>query len=471
MLGQKATLPLFDLSAMLFHMKRLLTFFRENPFLSGSAIVLIGSMTTNVLNYAFNLVLGRLLSPEEYGEVALLVTLSMLLTAPLAALRILLTQRIAVLQNAGKHEEIRSLVRLTRRVSFALGIASTAFLAALAPLAARFFEIHTTPLLLLSLVVPASIAISISMSVAQGLQNFRALSLSSIITTVTKLFGSVALVLIGFGAGGVSMALVGSTLLAHRYLLSVPALRKFFPSSSFLSFRSKDPQEPLSKVAALRNTFRNVPPYFPVAFGATLLLALFGNIDVVLGKRVLEAGDAGILSAVAVMGRIITYGGSAIVTVLLPMTAATLPEDAPAERADAPKRARKKADRLLALAFMIVGGTGAVCLLLFFFFSVPVVTILFGTRYLLAAPFLPEFGLAMFFGSLSTVFLYHFLAKLSRLFLVPYTFVTVAFIASFFTTHPTIHSIVRAELIANVVLFVSFLLVFVFEKYRNIKNH
>jgi hypothetical protein len=90
----------------------------RHPFLSGSALILAGSLITNVLNYAFNLIVGHLLTPAEFGEVALLMTLFMLVTAPLGSIRILLTQRIATLSRTEDADAIRSFVHLTRRVSF-----------------------------------------------------------------------------------------------------------------------------------------------------------------------------------------------------------------------------------------------------------------------------------------------------------------------------------------------------------------
>lgn len=441
-------------------MRSILSTFRKNPFLSGSALVLAGSVIVNLINYAFNVVIGRMLSPEEYGSVALFITLSMLITMPFGSIRILLTQRIATLFGEGRSDEVRDLLRLSRRATWRIGLAGTGLFLACSPFLANFFDIPILPLLILSLIIPASLAYNLSLSLAQGKQHFRELSLSNILVSASKLLGSIVLIAIGLGSAGVVSALVGSTVVAHLSLVSVPTLRSFFFSKGIPALQKSSARSSASKENPLQKITRHIPRYFPVAFAASILMALFGNIDIVLGKRVLDAEEAGILSSVAILGRIITYGGSSIVTVLLPMTAAG------SAATSAQPASTKSANRLLFLSLFLVGSTGLACLLLFFFFPEPLVLLLFGKHYLSAAPFLAPFGLAMFLGSLSTVFLYSFLARLRRTFLVPYGLATAGFIMSFFLAHPSIGSIVYAELFANAFLFLSFLFLFCFEQFR-----
>lgn len=449
---------------------------KHHPFLSGSAIVLAGSLATNVLNYAFNLVIGRMLTPVEYGEVALLVTLSMLLTAPFGSIRILLTQRIATLTGRGDTDNIVHLISLTRRVVFFFGIGATLFLLALSPWSADFFRVEMVPMALLSLIIPVSLAASITGSIAQGRQAFALLSLSSIIATLVKFTGSVALIAIGLASSGVVLALIGSALAAHLFLLAFPQVKRFFPHFGLWTF---DFRLFLSHLSTLRTFFdhrrirlfaKSIPPYFSIALAATLLGALFGMIDVVLGKRLLDAESAGILSAVAVLGRVITYGSGAIVTVLLPLSATSLAIQSSGDNVALPKKQGASPDRFLALSLAIVGGSGIACLFLFRFFDTEIVSLLFGERYLAATPFLFTFGVAMFLGSLSAVFISHFLARLDRFFIIPFAIVTAGFIGSVFFLPRTIDSIVRAELASNAILLLAFVAIFVARKVKETRQ-
>ena len=42
----------------------------NHPLFSGSAIVFVGNMTANVVNYLYHLIMGRMLGPVEYGVLA-----------------------------------------------------------------------------------------------------------------------------------------------------------------------------------------------------------------------------------------------------------------------------------------------------------------------------------------------------------------------------------------------------------------
>src|SRR5258708_1721467 len=56
-------------------MKKFLKPIINNPLFSGSLVMILGSNATNFINYVFNLVIGRLLGPAQYGELAALLSL------------------------------------------------------------------------------------------------------------------------------------------------------------------------------------------------------------------------------------------------------------------------------------------------------------------------------------------------------------------------------------------------------------
>ncbi len=53
------------------YFKQLIT----NPLFSGSAIMIFGSNFVSFINYLFHLVMGRMLGPASYGELAALIAL------------------------------------------------------------------------------------------------------------------------------------------------------------------------------------------------------------------------------------------------------------------------------------------------------------------------------------------------------------------------------------------------------------
>ena len=51
-----------------------------------TGFVLFGSVIINILNYIFTILIGRLLGPAAYGEVAVILGLSTILTVPALSL-------------------------------------------------------------------------------------------------------------------------------------------------------------------------------------------------------------------------------------------------------------------------------------------------------------------------------------------------------------------------------------------------
>jgi O-antigen/teichoic acid export membrane protein len=415
---------------------KLLSHIANNHFAKSSGIVLAGSLAANVLNYAFNLVMGRLMQPAEYGAVVTLVTLTMLVTVPATAVTLLLAKRTAALDAQGQSESIRDLFHLTARASWLVGALSALLLVAVSPWLAKFFHTSTLPLIIFGLVVPASLLSAAGNGTLQGLQKFIPLSISGIIMATAKLVLSVLLVLLGFSVSGVVAALIIGSIIAYSYARFKlgPAIRKTATATT--------------ADIKLTQLFRSLPEAFGLIFFAAILIALFTNIDVVLIKHFLPASDAGHYSALAILGRMITYGAIAIVTVLLPMASAS---HAKGDGSSA---------KLLGRALLIVAGTSAIAAVLFFIAPELIIKILFGSTYLLVAPYLGLFGSAMLMGAISLVFIHYFIAVHSKIFIYPFTLATLVLILLISFFHTSIRQIAYMQLIANALLLASMAFVF-----------
>src|SRR3989344_4146763 len=62
-------------------------FTNHNHLLHHSLIILAGAMIVNLLNYAYQLVMGRLLGPEEYGVLGALFSLIYIITFSFGTLK------------------------------------------------------------------------------------------------------------------------------------------------------------------------------------------------------------------------------------------------------------------------------------------------------------------------------------------------------------------------------------------------
>ncbi|NCU42443.1 MAG: hypothetical protein EOM19_07050, partial [Candidatus Moranbacteria bacterium] len=66
--------------------------FKNSLFLRNSFLLFSGSMLANVFNYIFHFAMGRMVTPQVYGEMEAIVSLLAIITVPGSALVIVATQ-------------------------------------------------------------------------------------------------------------------------------------------------------------------------------------------------------------------------------------------------------------------------------------------------------------------------------------------------------------------------------------------
>jgi len=145
--------------------------FKSRFFQLGS-VVLLGSFLVNILNYVFNLVMGRMLSPAEFGEVASLMGLAMIVGVPSASLTRLMAKYSADFKEKNKFNLIANLFRLVEKRSFQLGLLVIIIFLLLIPLLVWFLQIDLWPLVVFSLILPLSLLLAVNQGLLQGLQKF-----------------------------------------------------------------------------------------------------------------------------------------------------------------------------------------------------------------------------------------------------------------------------------------------------------
>lgn len=399
-----------------------------------------GSVAANAMHYLFNLVMGRIMAPEQYGEVVLIITFITLIGTPFAAVRLALATRAAELSAQNLPGRIARIRHLALRFQWHAGLAVSLLYLMSLPLLARYFRMDMgtlaslTPLLFLT---AANASVS---GMLQGLQDFVTLSAAQIITAVIKFLGGLALVMAGFAVYGVIGALVLGTIISYAY-----SSRRL---ARALSGAAPDTTE-ISVLAALRQ----LPPFFVPLLGITILMALFTGLDVMLAKHYLAPDTAGAYSALSVLGRIILYGATAIVTVLLPHAAA--------------ERARSGSETAaLRLALGLVGAVSAALAILFSAVPGFIVALLYGSHYLHIAGLLPLFSVAMLMSALSIVFIHFFIAGRESRIIIPLSAAIAALCAAIIARHEAPIDLVRAQIIANAVLLCGLLALYPLYKRR-----
>ena len=351
-------------------------------FFTSSSVIFAGSLVVNVLNYVFTLVMSRLLAIEDFGEVAALLSLFLIISVPGTALAMLMAREAAsgAVHGLGAVERLFIILGAhTVKAALALLIAFLIFV----PLLSEYLHIPIAPIYVFSLLVPLTLLSSLQSGTLQGLQEFFSLSAQSILGTLIKLIAAIILVGAGFSVSGVMGALVLSALATFLYGFWATRIRLVKNTSAI----SEDAYDS----GLLAKLFGSI-------LLTSLLLALLSNIDILLAKHYLAPDLAGQYGALSALGKILIYGVGAFISVLLPMASA------------AHARGHGEEKRLLALSLASVALASLGAFAVFSLFPHLVVSLLFGARYADIAGYLGIFSIAMTAIALSTVFINYFVA-------------------------------------------------------------
>lgn len=172
--------------------------------LSSGGLLFAGTFLGALLGYAFFVVLGRSMTPDDLGAVGSLINLSTILTVPGLGLQLVTARGVA-------SQSSTSLGRSGGPVDGGLlvgallvGGVPALLLAVTAPLVAPLLHLPSVaPLVVLALsAVPMTVAFA-ALGVLQGAERFAALGLSALLVGVAKIASAVAASALGQGVLGV----------------------------------------------------------------------------------------------------------------------------------------------------------------------------------------------------------------------------------------------------------------------------
>lgn len=340
-----------------------------NPLFSGSAVMIVGSNTTNFLNYIYHLIMGRLLGPSSYGELAALFSLMGLVGMVPLALGLVIVKYVSSAKTAGEVTSLidwlgKKIMILSWMMFFSLTLGSFFI--------SSFLKIENPLLIvLIGTTFLVSLPAFFNRSVLQGLLRFKQLVSSILAENTIKLLLGVFLVYLGWAVGGAVMALVVAGLVG--WLLS-----KMFISDYTNTNKPIYPRPKLILSYA-----------FPVLVQSVATTSLF-SADLMLVKHFFSPHEAGLYAALSTLGKIIFFASGPIGAVMFPLISQ--------------KKAQGKGYRQVFLySFLLTTILACVILLFYWWFPKVAVNLLYGSLYLEAADLLIWLGIFMTLFTLSSL--------------------------------------------------------------------
>jgi len=356
---------------------------RESRLVRQNLTLFAGGLVAGIGGFVYHAIAGRVLGPATYGQVAFLIAVYSVGTAPALILIVVLARYTATLIARGD-VGVRTLMTRTIRLVAIPGLVAVLVTTLIARQVAEFEHLGSAlPVLILGFSIALVWQVAIPRGILQGLQRFTSLSLNlslELIVRTTVVFG---LLTAGYAVSGAMAAVFMG--LAFCFGLGLFSLRDHFGKSG-----------------------TRVPLRAMFGFSLTAAAGIIGiqvlyNQDVILAEHYLSGHAGGIYGGLNKIGTILFFLTLSVSQVLFPRVVEAVARE-------------QHPGRILAQSagILTVLGAGA----LFVFAVVPglVVGILFGPGFRDATPYVLAVGVIGLALSLDNLLVQFFMAVHDRTF-------------------------------------------------------
>ena len=397
-------------------------------------VMIVGSNIANALAYIYHIIFGRVLGPSLYGELSVIISVMGLLLASLSFVGLVVVKFVS----SSKASEHRAIYNWFIKRSLILGGVFALFILVTSPFIANFLHLDVSIVALLAVIVPLTVVSMVYRAFLQGLMKFFQFVTVGVVEMSGRIIIGLVLVFVGFSVFG---AVLGIFLaMAISLILLMYFLREFKGNDTKIEF-SKGKQVVAYAI-----------PIFITSFATNSMF----STDLVLVKHFFSSHDAGLYASLSTLGRIIFYGVGPVSTVMFPIVSKRQAEG-------------KGYKRIFLLSLLMAVGIASWVLFIFYFFPDLSIRLLFGSKYLNAAPLLGSFGVFMSVYTISYLILNFFLS-LGKTRVAIFALIASAIqIFGIWIYHGDLQTVIRVSTVASLFLMVSLVLYF-FSNYKHLSK-
>lgn len=385
---------------------------------SAEGFFVMATFVSNVLNFLFNAFLGRALSFEMLGMIALLNTLWYLALVFINPFATTINREVSYLSAKNGTSEARAFWVSVMRIGLIASLFATALWLFAVPALSRFFHVSDSLLLLSFAPLFAGGLIAFgNFGYLQGSLRFRAAAGLSLIEAGSKL-----LLVFGFVSFGWS---------EYAYF-SIPLSVTLAAMSSFLFI-------PRAGTVLLSTPQSRAFPieFFSAAVLVTVSTAMFTTVDVLLAKHFMSERDAGAYALLSLVGKIVFFLGTMPNMFMVTFVG---------RNRGLGKGTKKIFWILYGISCCVVAGS----VLFLGFFDGMFSIFLFGKKIVAVLPFLPLYTIAIAFFTLSTIIVTYHLARKRYIFVLAALLMSISEAAGIVLFHGSLDHIVRSVFLSSV---------------------
>jgi O-antigen/teichoic acid export membrane protein len=399
---QQTVLPLYRRVVQLFYGK----------LASASAWMFVGSIAGGLLGYVFQVLMGRMLSTQEYGLFNAMMALFIVLGAPLSTLMMVISRKISEYR---ARLDVGSITHFYYSINIRTAIVGALILGVylfFSPQIQFYLKVPSViPVYLLGALLFLTFLPAINNAFLQGLQRFIWISATSSFGVLLKIIFSAALVWLGYGVAGA----IGGIILAviAGWLITYGVLHRSLAEGRGLPFQT---------------AHLSIKPALPVLV-ANVAFATMTQLDIILVNYYFPAHEAGLYAAASILGKAVMYLPGGIAMALFPMVA------------ENHARSQSSAHLLLQAVGLttLLSGAGAV---FYFLFGEGIIALLYGEHYRGAGEVLKFYGFAILPMALVLVAEHFLIAKGRVLFAYLFLFTAPLQLIAIYFFHDSLQMVV-----------------------------
>jgi O-antigen/teichoic acid export membrane protein len=356
---------------------------RRNRLVRQNLVLFSGGLVAGIGGFVYHAIAGRVLGPPTYGQVAFLIAVYAVGTAPALILIVVLARYTATLAARGD-AGLRTLLTRTARLVAIPCLGAVLVTTLLARPVAAFEHLNSTiPILILGFSIALIWQVAIPRGILQGLQRFPALSLNLSLELVVRTTAVFVLLKAGYAVSGAMAAVFLG--LAFCFVLGLYTLRDHF------------------RKVGTRVQLRVMAGFSLTAAAGIIGIQILYNQDVILAEHYLNAHDGGIYGGLNKIGTIMFFLTLSVSQVLFPRVVEAVAKE-------------QHPGRILLSSAGILAALGGGAILVFAAVPGLVVFILFGAAFNDATPYVFAVGIIGLALSLDNLLVQFFMAVHDRVF-------------------------------------------------------
>jgi O-antigen/teichoic acid export membrane protein len=408
-------------------------------------IIFIASTLANLLNFLYQILMGRFLGPSEYGILTTLISLFYIASALTGTFQTSSTRYISAYTAQNNLIKIKNFfIKMTFRF-FILSIIIFALIMILLKPVTSFLKMDSFyPLIILGVVIIIGSLNSVAAGTIQGMGKFKILGFNNTLGTFLKLLLGVIFIYLGLKSFGAILGIILSMLIAYVILL--------IPLKNILKLKASDNE----------NSNIDIKDFYKSTFLiliSTILLTLITYFDIILVKHFFSSADTGYFSAASQIGKIILFFPASISVVIFP-------------RFSEKYEKNESLRGTFLKSILIFLATSIVFLLLYYFFPEQITKIIYGAVFIkITSKLIFLYGLYMTIIGLINLQVFYFIS-IKKFWYLSYLFIFILVeMILIFLYHDTLEIVIYIEIIISFLLFLinSIVMFALSRKFRSLK--